>query len=628
MARTEHGSLRGVLRKWIDQSEGVIQLVGTCHGAEPHEPDAEFGRVSYTQFEALYARKCGKPVWYFFVGEGFIADAHEPEPEELLALQRAYRERIREANDVRHTFRNDAELENCIHRLRDDLTKLRHGEKRLTVLILVLLTLIVAGVVWSLKSVADTQKKTTRTETKVDALPQAVTEAIQRISAENAASGGKDNAMRRTLLFAELEKKYGLTAGTLATELPEMARKRAEDAAIPKVDRAKAALAALDYADAERLALEAYAETKKAVPLDKHKLIDALVLAGRSASAHREDKIALTHLTEASKLTDKTADALEWANVNHVLSHVLLDSGAYGQAERLLREVIAIRTEKLGAEHPDTLQSRHNLAAALQTQGKNAEAEQGYRAVLKIMQRVLGAEHPITLGSRNNLALALWAQGKHTEAEKEHRAVLAVLERVLGAEHPDTLGSRNNLAAALQAQGKNAEAEKEFRAVLAVKERVLGAQHPSTLNSRNNLAAALQAQGKNADVEREHRAVLAIRERILGAEHPDTLQSRANLAAALDSQGKHVEAEREHRACIEIEQRVLGMEHPDVFESCYNLALCLEAQKKLKEALTFVQCAEAGWLKVLGPEHQKTKLAKRNRERIEAELKRQQAGRK
>jgi hypothetical protein len=59
---TEGGDLCTLLRQSIDQCKGVVQLVGQCYGAEPPVKDPEFGRVSYTQYEALYARKQGKKV--------------------------------------------------------------------------------------------------------------------------------------------------------------------------------------------------------------------------------------------------------------------------------------------------------------------------------------------------------------------------------------------------------------------------------------------------------------------------------------------------------------------------------------------------------------------------------------
>ena len=71
---TESGDLRQVLREKIDDCDGLIQLVGRGYGAEPPTVDAQFGRVSYTQFEFLYARVRGKKTWLIFADEGCTRD--------------------------------------------------------------------------------------------------------------------------------------------------------------------------------------------------------------------------------------------------------------------------------------------------------------------------------------------------------------------------------------------------------------------------------------------------------------------------------------------------------------------------------------------------------------------------
>ena len=91
---TESGDLRGVLRDRIDQCNGVVQIVGICYGTEPSDVDAEFGRISYTQYEASYARKQGKKIWYLLIDESFPVDPCPAEPEELRQLQAAYRRRL------------------------------------------------------------------------------------------------------------------------------------------------------------------------------------------------------------------------------------------------------------------------------------------------------------------------------------------------------------------------------------------------------------------------------------------------------------------------------------------------------------------------------------------------------
>ena len=61
---------------------------------------------------------------------------------------------------------------------------------------------------------------------------------------------------------------------------------------------------------------------------------------------------------------------------------------------------------------------------------------------------MLGADHPDTLASRADLAEAYASAGRLREAITLYERNLADAERVLGADHPDTLASRADLAEA------------------------------------------------------------------------------------------------------------------------------------------------------------------------------------
>jgi hypothetical protein len=145
---TETGDLRQMLRDKIDQSKGVVQLVGQCYGAEPSSPDPDFGRVSYTQYEALYARKKGIKVWYLFMDEDFPIDPHEPEPEEFRQLQAAYRGVLKADSHLFHPLKTREALEAGVLKLRDDLTQLRKGARRWAWGIAALLVFVALLVVW------------------------------------------------------------------------------------------------------------------------------------------------------------------------------------------------------------------------------------------------------------------------------------------------------------------------------------------------------------------------------------------------------------------------------------------------------------------------------------------------
>jgi hypothetical protein len=71
---TQSGDLRQVLRDKIDACAGLIQIVGYAYGAEPPTVDAGYGRVSYTQFEFLYAREKTKKTWLLFPGDACTRD--------------------------------------------------------------------------------------------------------------------------------------------------------------------------------------------------------------------------------------------------------------------------------------------------------------------------------------------------------------------------------------------------------------------------------------------------------------------------------------------------------------------------------------------------------------------------
>jgi TolA-binding protein len=560
---TEEGDLRAMLRRRIDPCKGLVQLVGKCYGAEPPVIDEQFGRVSYAQYEALYASSKGKKVWYLFLDESFPTDPHEEEDEEKQKLQNGYRARLKADVHLYHPLRSREGLEASVLKLRDDLTRLRRGVMRWAALVAVLLILIAALSIWLLQGQQHANQQLQALQEKFDKLQQGVNkfaEVQNRVRQEQ--PGQKPEELEQRT-YEELGKQLGLGAATLKEQLPRFAEelKKAPNAAT--YERANAAYVAKDYNGAERLALAAADEAQRSGSAKNAEVIKAFELAGWAAEKRIEYADALKRLRDAEALTDLARDPMEWARVQFAIAYVLDDQGQYTLAESILRKVLKERDRALGVEHPETLKTRHYLANALYYQGKYAEAEAEYRVVLELEQKVLGPEHPDTLKTRNSLAFALDDQGKYAEAEAEYRAVLELEEKVLGPEHPDTLRTRGNVAFALDDQGKYTEAEAVYRAVLKLEEKVLGPEHPDTLTTRNDLAFALDDQGKYDEAEAEYRAVLKLREKVLGPEHPDTLSTCFYLARCLRVEGPKQDAADFARRAANGAGKVLGPEHPN-----------------------------------------------------------------
>ena len=78
-----------------------------------------------------------------------------------------------------------------------------------------------------------------------------------------------------------------------------------------------------------------------------------------------------------------------------------------------------------------------------------------HEQTLAARERLLGPDHPDTLQSRNNLAIAYRAAGRTAEAITMGEQTLAAMERLLGPDSPrHPLASRNNLANAYRAAGR------------------------------------------------------------------------------------------------------------------------------------------------------------------------------
>jgi hypothetical protein len=298
--------------------------------------------------------------------------------------------------------------------------------------------------------------------------------------------------------------------------------------------------------------------------------------------------------------------------LGRVANHLRDAKALFGAAERLLRTAIEMNQADLGAEHPDTLSSIHNLAETLLVQGKLPAARLLQEQVLEICRRMAGEEHPATLSSMNNLALTLLDQGELPTARALQEQVLTIRRRTQGEDHSDTLTSMNNLAETLRAQGDLRAARVLQERVLSICRRQLGEEHPDTLGAIHNLAETLQTQGELPTARRLQEQVLAGRRRVLGEEHLYTLRSMNNLAITLESQGELPSARALQEEVLAVRRRVLGEQHPDTLTSMNNLAITLLAQGKLSAARALQEQVLATLQHALGEEHPDTLISKHN----------------
>ena len=275
-----------------------------------------------------------------------------------------------------------------------------------------------------------------------------------------------------------------------------------------------------------------------------------------------------------------------------------------------------VRSDVLGHESAETLNSMELVGQAMEINGRYKDAERIHRQTLATREKVLGCNHQDTLDSMMNLAYVLGLQGRYLEEEATHRQVLAMQERVLGHEHPHTLITIQQLGWVLLNQGTHQEGAAMLRQVLVLSQKVHGLEHPRTLDCASCLVSELYRQGRWKEAEVMNREVLAIREKVLGREHYDTLISARNVAFALQNQGRYEEAEAIYRQTLAIGEDVLGHDHPGTLTSVNSLASLLAHRGCYDESLALYDRACAGRANVLGEDHPDTHNSYKSRSAV------------
>jgi eukaryotic-like serine/threonine-protein kinase len=270
----------------------------------------------------------------------------------------------------------------------------------------------------------------------------------------------------------------------------------------------------------------------------------------------------------AESITTELADQpLAQARLMEVMGKAYHHLGLYEPAIQLLRQAYEQRTELLGPEHPDTLQSACSLGGTLQRVGQYDEAETLLLATLELQRGVLGDAHIDTFNTRNNIATLYGRSGRMVEAGEALAALYEDELRVLGPESEHTLRAQSNLANVLAWEGRHEEAIQHRETNLAINRRLLGDDHPSTILTSHGLASSYRVLGEYDKAEPFAREAVERGRQVNGAENVSTLRSRALLADVVRLQGRLDEAGPIYDDVLAIQLATNGADHPFTAET-------------------------------------------------------------
>jgi tetratricopeptide (TPR) repeat protein len=149
----------------------------------------------------------------------------------------------------------------------------------------------------------------------------------------------------------------------------------------------------------------------------------------------------------------------------------LANSGEYGDAERTLRQALALIADTYGELHPDAAVAMTYLGDVLKMLGRDAESLQMVREAVRTAEATVGPDHTKTATALAGLAHAVLAQRNNAEAERLFRRALRIVEHTYGEPHPMAAWLRGGLGRCLEVQLRFDEAIAEFsRAIGAMSE--------------------------------------------------------------------------------------------------------------------------------------------------------------
>ncbi len=276
----------------------------------------------------------------------------------------------------------------------------------------------------------------------------------------------------------------------------------------------------------------------------------------------------------------KTIEGLDSA------ASIQLDLGRYAEAETLYREALHGRAKRLGEDHPDTLNLKNDLASALQKQARYDEAATLYWETLRARRDALGNDHPDALGSMNDLARLFAEQGRYSAAQTIIGAMHDRIESRLkeGDADQDVLLIMHNLGVLYTDHGRWRDAQKLLSRTLDMRCDLLGEDHPDTLESLLLYGGTLYYGGRYDELEPLLWDTLRRHRNAFGPEHSGALTSLNNLGFLYDQLGRPKEAIKLLSRSLELRRMHLGDGHPDTISSMRNLAGHYTERKRFKEA--------------------------------------------
>jgi tetratricopeptide (TPR) repeat protein len=384
-------------------------------------------------------------------------------------------------------------------------------------------------------------------------------------------------------LLAQLEADYALplpegadaaaqalTAGNIAQAGPAFTAIRAQaEADIRRAGRAAFGLGRIALAQGDPVAALGF--FRRAADLDtryahvKAAQMTAMQLGQAEVAMALTNPVLQTALTEYGETSAERAEALAQ------VAQVFLMAQKPADAEKLLREAIAVGEKATGGKDDAQAQRLNNLAAVLRSAGYAEAAEPLFRQAIEIDRAAPDGVYPDTALRLANLAELLVATGRNDEAETLFTSAIQATRQAFGPTHPDLAPRIAMLADLRRGLGKNEAALPLYLEAVEVSRAALGTDHPEFRSRLDRIAGALRSIGMDTEAERLYRELIELTQTSLGKDSADYGRALNNLGQLLSGGGRRAEAEALFREALVVLEAALGAQSADAKQVAANL---------------------------------------------------------
>src|ERR1700722_2560103 len=311
--------------------------------------------------------------------------------------------------------------------------------------------------------------------------------------------------------------------------------------------------------------------------------VEQLYLKGDMAGAVRAAKLAVD-AASTPKQSGRSLDRLGFLYYN---------SGNLKDGEAFLRQGLALRREKLGADSADYAESANDLALFCRDTRRLPEAQALAEEAVAVRVRVLGANDPLVAETLETLGSIYSGEGEYEKSAATFERARAIYESHIDAKNPapPEYGTLLvNLAGNYHRLGKFHQAELDFDTALDVLRKTIGPMHPIYATSLMGPANLEMELGNYSAAEKYYNEAAPLLKSSLGETHPIYVQLLDHRAVLYQAMGNRTDAESNYRTALDLRKKIYGPNHVLVAATLRNYGRLVyirnpeEGEKLLREA--------------------------------------------